>query len=91
MLPVFLNQIKAGKPLTITDLAMTRFMMSQTAAANLVIDTIDLAKGGEIFITKMPVIRLDRFGEALFQMAADANLVSAGKCFQDSVEIIGAR
>ena len=39
----------------------------------------------------MPVIRLDRFGEALFQMAADANLVSAGKCFQDSVEIIGAR
>ena len=58
VVPIFHNQIINGGPVTITDKAMTRFIMSIGEAVRLVIDSSIKAHGGEVFITKMPVVRI---------------------------------
>lgn len=56
VIPIFHNQIAKGGPLTLTHGEMSRFVMSASEAVRLVIDSAQLARGGEVFITKMPVI-----------------------------------
>lgn len=58
VIPLFLNQIRNGKAVTLTDERMTRFIMSQEQAAALVVESMVHARGGETFITKMPVLRI---------------------------------
>jgi FlaA1/EpsC-like NDP-sugar epimerase len=58
VIPIFREQIRQGGPVTLTDPEMTRFIMSIREATRLVIDSAILAKGGEVFVTKMPVIRI---------------------------------
>ena len=58
VIPVFHGQIKNGGPVTLTDDRMTRFVMSINSAAKLVLDSATIAQGGEVFITKMPVIKI---------------------------------
>ncbi len=58
VIPVFRDQIRRGGPVTITDEKMTRFIMSIPESVRLVLDTVGLARGGEVFVTKMPSIRI---------------------------------
>ena len=58
VVPVFARQIREGRPLTITHRDMTRFVMTPADSALLVLRSLQLAKGGEVFITKMPVLRI---------------------------------
>ncbi len=58
VIPIFKKQIEAGGPVTVTDKDMTRFIMTLTEATNLVLDSALQFKGGEVFITKMPVINI---------------------------------
>ena len=58
VVPLFAQQIEKGGPLTVTDDRMTRFVMTTREAADLVIESMVLAKGGEVFITKMPVLKI---------------------------------
>lgn len=58
VIPIFREQIKKGGPVTLTDPLMTRFIMSIQEAVKLVINSSILANGGEVFITKMPVINI---------------------------------
>ncbi len=58
VIPIFHNQIAQGGPVTLTDPEMTRFVMSVEDSVRLVIDSAELARGGEVFITKMPVVRI---------------------------------
>jgi len=58
VIPLFEEQIRQKKPITITNPDMTRFMMSISDTIELVFKATLLAKGGEIFILKMPVVRL---------------------------------
>ena len=58
VIPIFRKQIKNGGPLTLTDPGMTRFIMSIKEAVKLIVDSAGYACGGEVFITKMPVIRI---------------------------------
>ena len=58
VIPIFREQIRKGGPVTLTDPEMTRFIMSIHQAVRLVADSVQLACGGEVFITKMPVIRI---------------------------------
>ena len=69
-LPLFLQQIAKGGPVTLTHEDMTRFMMTLGEAAGLVIDSIRYASGGEIFVTKMPVMRIVDVAEVLIDMMA---------------------
>lgn len=54
VIPLFVKQIREGKPLTITDPTMTRFLMSLDDAMELVFFAFQNAKGGDIFVQKSP-------------------------------------
>jgi UDP-N-acetylglucosamine 4,6-dehydratase/5-epimerase len=56
---LFAAQIAAGGPVTITDPAMTRFVMSTDRAVDLALQAAQVARGGEVFVFKMPVARLE--------------------------------
>ena len=56
VMPIFREQIRRGGPVTLTHPEMTRFIMTVEESAQLVIDSASLARGGEVFITKMPTI-----------------------------------
>ena len=58
VIPIFENQIKNNLPLTVTDKDATRFMMRIEDAVNLILNTISISKGNEIFILKMPTIKI---------------------------------
>ncbi|NBJ68068.1 MULTISPECIES: SDR family NAD(P)-dependent oxidoreductase [Clostridia] len=58
VIPLFKEQIEKNKRVQITDREMTRFMMTLSQAANLTIQALKEAKGGEIFVLKMPVVKL---------------------------------
>jgi FlaA1/EpsC-like NDP-sugar epimerase len=68
VVPVFYKQIKRGGPVTVTDPRMTRFVMTIPEAARLVIEACTLAKGGEVFISKMPVIRIVDLAAVMIEM-----------------------
>lgn len=54
VIPLFIKQIREGKPLTVTDPNMTRFLMSLDDAVDLVLYAFDNAKQGDIFVQKAP-------------------------------------
>jgi FlaA1/EpsC-like NDP-sugar epimerase len=71
VIPIFRNQIKDGGPITLTDPEMTRFVMNVEQAVKLVVDSANKACGGEVFITKMPVIRIQDLAEVMIEELSD--------------------
>jgi FlaA1/EpsC-like NDP-sugar epimerase len=70
VVPVFMKQIKKGGPVTVTDMRMTRFIMTIKEAAYLVLKSLTIAKGGEVFVTKMPVVRIPDLAEVMIEILA---------------------
>ena len=88
VIPIFKEQIRQGGPVTLTDPAMTRFIMSISEATRLVVDSAILARGGEVFVTKMPVIRI----QDLAQVMIDELSPQYGYRAEDiKVETIGSK
>ena len=65
VIPLFINQIKNNKPLTITNYNMTRFMMSLDDAVELVLFAFDKGKNGEIFVLNSPSAKIKTISEVL--------------------------
>ncbi len=65
VIPLFKQQIARGGPVTLTDKRMTRFIMTLEQAVKLVMDSVFLAHGGEVFVTKMPVVRIADLAEVM--------------------------
>lgn len=65
VIPLFTNQIRAGQPITITDPAMTRFMMTLDDAVDLVLYAFEHGKPGEIFVQKAPAATIECLAYAL--------------------------
>ena len=65
VIPLFIDQIKNGAPLTITDPNMTRFMMSLSEAVDLTLHSFSHGKNGEIFVKKAPAANIQTVLEAL--------------------------
>lgn len=70
VVPLFMKQIRAGGPVTITDNRMTRFVMTIEEAARLVLESVMISRGGEVFVTKMPVVRIPDLAEVMIKLLA---------------------
>ena len=79
VLPLFVEQIKAGKPLTITDPRMTRFLMSLAESVELVEFAIANAAPGDVFVRKAPACTVQDLGLAVGAVfAVEPKLVTIG-------------
>ena len=85
VLPLFLNQIKSGGPVTITHAEMERFIMTISQAVRLTLRAGAEAGGGEVFILKMPAVKITDLAEVLIEMTAP---VSNGEI---KMEFVGRR
>jgi len=82
VIPLFIEQIRKGKDITITDPAMTRFMMSLDQAVELVLFAFENGKNGDIFVQKAPAATIELLAKTLTNML--------GK-LEHSIKIIGTR
>ena len=78
VIPLFINLIKDGKPLTITDPAMTRFLMNLSEAVELVVFAFKNANQGDLFVQKSPASTIADLAEAirrLFKPEAEIKVI----------------
>lgn len=68
VIPLFVEQIKNGKPLTITDANMTRFMMTLDDAVDLVTYAFENASPGDLFVQKAPAATIESLAKALIEL-----------------------
>ena len=87
MIPLWVEQIREGKSITITDPNMTRFMMSLDDAVDLVIYAFTHGENGDLFVQKAPAATLEVLAEALKQTYA---LIDP-KYGETEVKVIGTR
>jgi len=81
VIPLFLQQIEAGRPITVTDPEMTRFMMTLEDAVSLVLYAFRHGKPGDLFVQKAPAATIATLAEALKRMLEADN----------PIQIIGTR
>jgi UDP-N-acetylglucosamine 4,6-dehydratase len=65
VIPLFIDQVRAGQPITITDPAMTRFMMTLSDAVDLVLYAFTHGNNGDIFVQKAPAATVETLAHAL--------------------------
>ena len=68
VIPLFVEQVRAGKEITITDPAMTRFMMTLDDAVELVLYAFEHGNNGDIFVQKAPAATVEVLTKALLQL-----------------------
>ncbi|MEN1728826.1 MAG: polysaccharide biosynthesis protein [Pseudomonadota bacterium] len=68
VIPLFVSQVLAGKPITITDPSMTRFMMTLDDAVDLVLFAFETGEPGDIFVQKAPAATLDVLAKAICEL-----------------------
>lgn len=73
VIPLFVNQILKGTPITITDPLMTRFMMTLDDAVDLVIHAFKHGDNGDIFVQKAPAATIDVLTRAIFHIMGKAD------------------
>ena len=81
VIPLFLNQIEKGEPITITDPKMTRFLMSLEEAVELVLFAFEHAQPGDIFVNKAPAATIGDLAKAILEL----------KHSKSEIKIIGTR
>ena len=81
VIPLFINQIKSGQPLTVTDSNMTRFMMSLDSAVDLVLYAFKHARQGDMFVKKAPACTIGDLALAIKELFKAKN----------EIKIIGTR
>lgn len=74
VIPLFVSQIRQGKPLTVTDPQMTRFLMSLEDSVNLVLYAFSNGQQGDIFVQKSPASTVGDLAQALKTLAGRADL-----------------
>lgn len=75
VIPLFIEQIKAGKPLTVTEPTMTRFIMSLEEAVELVVFAFENANAGDIMVQKAPACTIEVLAQAVKELFNSDNEV----------------
>ncbi|WP_313950775.1 polysaccharide biosynthesis protein [Accumulibacter sp.] len=73
VIPLFIEQIRSGKPITVTDPNMTRFMMTLDDALDLVLYAFEQGSSGDIFVQKAPAATVDTLAKALISIMGVPN------------------
>ena len=81
VIPLFIDQIKEGKPLTVTEPKMTRFIMSLEEAVELVVFAFKNANSGDIMVQKAPACTIEVLAQAVKELF----------CVDNEIKIIGIR
>lgn len=81
VIPLFLDQLRAGRALTVTDPAMTRFLMSLEESVDLVLYAFEHARPGDIFVQKAPASTVGDLAQALRELLKSTS----------EVKVIGTR
>lgn len=81
VIPLFVEQMKAGKPLTVTDSDMTRFLMNLDEAVDLVLFAFNNARQGDLLVQKAPAATIETLATALKEMFKS----------ESEVQVIGTR
>jgi UDP-N-acetylglucosamine 4,6-dehydratase len=81
VIPLFINQIKSGLPLTLTDPNMTRFLMSLNDAVDLVLFAFEHGNPGDLFVNKAPAATIGDLAQAVKELAES----------DSEIKIIGTR
>jgi len=81
VIPLFVDQLLAGKPLTVTDPSMTRFLMSLDESVDLVLYAFEHARPGDIFVQKAPACTVGDLALALRELLGRKN----------EIKVIGTR
>jgi len=81
VIPLFVEQLRAGKPLTVTDPNMTRFLMSLEDSVDLVLYAYEHGKQGDIFVQKAPASTVADLAQAVSELFDKKN----------NVRVIGTR
>ena len=68
VIPLFVSQLKAGKPITVTDPSMTRFLMSLSESVDLVLHAFTNATSGDLFVRKAPASTVEVLVQALGEL-----------------------
>ncbi len=76
VIPLFINQIKSGIPLTITDPKMTRFLMSLNDAVDLVLFAFENGNQGDLFVNKAPAATIGNLANAIKDLAKADNPIN---------------
>lgn len=88
VIPLFMEQIREGGPVTVTDPEMTRFIMDIPKATDLILEAGVMAQYGEIFILKMPILKICDLADAMISFCTQRD----GQNAEDiNIEIIGTR
>jgi len=82
VIPLFIDQVRQGKDITITDPAMTRFMMTLDQAVELVLFAFKHGNSGDIFVQKAPAVTIELLARTLTKLLG---------CPEHKVSIIGTR
>lgn len=82
VIPLFIEQIRAGKPLTLTDPNMTRFMMTLADAVDLVLYAFEHGNNGDLFVQKAPAATVETLARALTRLMDQMN---------HPIQVIGTR
>ena len=75
VIPIFVNQIKSGKNITITDPNMTRFNITMDEALNLIFRALENGKGGEVFVPKLKAYTVGDIKDAIMEVLESNNKV----------------
>ena len=90
VIPLFIDQIKTGKPLTVTDPNMTRFMMTLEDAVDLVLFAWEHGENGDLFVQKAPAATIETLAQAVLDLAKEGTRLR-DQAAKTEIKIIGTR
>ena len=90
VIPLFIDQIKAGKPITVTDPNMTRFMMTLEDAVDLVLFAWEHGENGGLFVQKAPAASIETLAKAVGELAKEGTKLRE-QAQKTEIKVIGTR
>ena len=90
VIPLFIDQLKAGRPLTVTDPDMTRYMMTLEDAVDLVLFAWEHGENGDTFVQKSPAATIGTLAQAVLELAREGTKLRR-EALKTEIKVIGTR